>query len=169
MAFNRTGDIPVKIIATAVTDSKFKPEDTTRFDIVLQLEDLANPGMTDYFHMEVSGEYFKEKTRAQRAFDTLAEIGFKGGMEIARLDELIGIETTAHVEDSKPNDKGQTFKNVKWIGGTSLKAIDKSDAARRLAAIMGTAMPPVQTTAGTPTKPSPAKTAPVGNPFAPKT
>ena len=165
MAFNRTGDIPVRIIATAVTDSKFKPEDTSRFDIVLQLEDLGNPGMTDYFHMEVSGEYFKDKTRAQLAFETLEKIGFKGGMEIARLDELIGTETSAHVEESKPNADGKKFLNVKWIGGSNApKAIDKGDASRRLAAIMGTtgAVPPVQT------KVAPAKSATVGNPFAKK-
>ena len=166
MAFNRTGDIPVKIIATAVTDSKFKPEDTSRFDIVLQLEDLGNPGMTDYLHMEVSSEYFKEKTRAQLAFETLEKIGFKGGMEIARLEELIGTETSAHVEESKPNADGKTFKNVKWIGGSNApKSIDKDDAKLRLAAIMGKkATLPVQT----PAAPSPAKTATVGNPFAKK-
>jgi hypothetical protein len=114
--------------------------------------------------MEVSSEYFKEKTRAQLAFETLEKIGFKGGMEIARLDELIGTETSAHVEESKPNDKGVKFLNVKWIGGQTLKAIDKDDAKRRLAAIMGTtgAVPPVQT------KSAPAKSATVGNPFAKK-
>ena len=171
--FTKSGDIKVKITATMLAEPKFETAGPNGFDVCLQVQDVTDPNQSDWWRGEVSPNFgkgsFSDRTQAQITLATLEKVGFKGGNDLSRLDELIGVETTAHVEASADGK----YHNVKWIGtgGAAPKGIDMATAAARFKALMGTPgqAAPATTTAAPAAAaalaaPKPPKTVP--NPFA---
>ena len=166
--FTSEGNPKVKIVETVPAKSKFA-EAPDAFDICIKVVDINDENQWDWWRGEVSSNYGKgnhaSETQAQMTFDTLVKLGFQGGHDLSRLDELVGTETTAWIKASEPNESGKVFYNVRSItsnGDYAPKAIDLGDASNRLAAMMVGATAPAATT--TPA----ANAASVGNPFAPK-
>ena len=173
--FTKAGDFKVKIVETCLADPKFETAGPNAFDVCLRVETEDNQG--DWWHGEISHNYgkgnFASQTQAQITLERLAKLGFQGGNDLSRLDELKGVETMAHVEAS-PDGK---YFNLKWIGtgGAAPKGISMDEAAKRMKAIMGTApargvatAPEATTTSAAPvatTAPA-ATTAPRKSPFA---
>ena len=141
--FTKAGDFKVKIIATCLSDPKFDSAGPGAFDVCLHLEDTADSTQSEWWHGEMSQNYgkgsFSDRTQAQITMNTLEKIGFVGGQDMTRLDELIGKETIAHVDSSVSAKDGKTYFNVKWIGGggAAPTAISKDEVKRRMAALMG--------------------------------
>ena len=166
--FTKAGDFKVHIIATCLSDPKFDSAGPGAFDVCLHLEDTADATQSEWWHGEMSQNYgkgsFSDRTQAQITMNTLEKIGFVGGQDMTRLDELIGKETIAHVDSSVSAKDGKTYHNVKWIGGggAAPTAISKDEVKRRMAALMGSgAAAPAPATTGTGAA-TPANTKPVG-------
>jgi hypothetical protein len=162
--FTKAGDFKVKIIAQCLSDPKFDSAGPGAFDVCLHLQDVADATQNEWWHGEMSQNYgkgsFSDRTQAQITLGTLEKIGFVGGQDMTRLEELIGKETIAHVDSSMSKD-GKTYFNVKWIGGggTAPTAISKDEVKRRMAALMGNVAAPA-TSAPAAATAAPAK--PVG-------
>ncbi len=175
--FTKVGDIKVKIVETCLAECKFEQAASAGgFDVCLRVQDAD--GESDWWRGEFSPNYGKgkmaDRTQAQITMQALEGIGFAGGQDFSRLDELVGKETVAHVEASAPNAEGKVYHNVKWLGSGSSapKAIDKAEAARRMKAIMAQAGSATATAAATAGHPAAATTQPaataapkVKNPF----
>jgi hypothetical protein len=170
--FTKAGDIKVKVMATCLAEPKFESAGPNGFDVCLQVQDVTDPNQSDWWRGEVSPNYgkgtFSDRTQAQITLATLEKVGFKGGNDLSRLDELVGAETVAHIELSADGK----YHNIKWIGtgGNAPKAIDMATAAARFKALMGTqgqqqaAPATAPAPAPAPAAPKPPKTVP--NPFA---
>jgi hypothetical protein len=169
--FTKAGDFKVKITETCLAEPKFETAGPNGFDVCLHVQAVDDPGQGDWWRGEVSPNYgkgnFSDRTQAQITLGTLEKVGFKGGSDLSRLDELVGVETVAHVEASADGK----YHNIKWIGagGNAPKSIDMATAAARFKALMGApggagaAAAPAPAAAVKPT-PKAAKTIP--NPFA---
>jgi len=144
--FTKAGDFKVRIIATCLSDPKFDSAGPGAFDVCLHLEDTADATQSEWWHGEMSQNYgkgsFSDRTQAQITMGTLEKVGFVGGQDMTRLDELIGKETIAHVAETESKD-GKKYFNVKWIGGggATPTAISKDEVKRRMAALMGNVAP----------------------------
>jgi len=149
--FTKAGDFKVKIIATCLSEPKFESAGAGAFDVCLHLQDVADETQNEWWHGEMSPNYgkgsFSDRTQAQITLGTLEKIGFVGGQDMTRLDELVGKETIAHVDSSVSAKDGKTYFNVKWIGGggATPTAISKDEVKRRMAALMGGAAAPATT------------------------
>ena len=168
--FTKAGDFKVRIIATCLSDPKFDSAGPGAFDVCLHLEDTADATQSEWWHGEMSQNYgkgsFSDRTQAQITMGTLEKVGFVGGQDMTRLDELIGKETIAHVDATESKKDGKTYFNVKWIGGggATPTAISKDEVKRRMAALMGGVAP----AASAPATAAPTTTKPAGkiaNPF----
>jgi len=141
--FTQEGNPAVIIIETAVAESKFGGAEA--FDICLKVQHKDDVKQTDWWRGEMSSNYCKAAsmahlTQAAATFETLGKLGFKGGQDLTRLDELINVETTAWVKASDPTDDGKIFYNVRALasgGGRAPEKIDMGLAAARMKAIMG--------------------------------
>lgn len=142
MSFKRDGDIPCKITETCLGESRFDNVNAVGgFDIALKVEDASDNSQSDWVRMEFSTNFSKaknctDKTQAQMTLDTLQRIGFKGGEDLSRLDELVGVAATVHTAKS---DDGK-YINAKYIltgGGNAQKKMDAAEIKRRMAAIIG--------------------------------
>jgi hypothetical protein len=137
--FNKPGDHKVKITETCLAEPKFETAGPNGFDVCLHVQSLDDPNQCDWWRGEVSPNYgkgnFSDRTQAQITLGTLEKVGFKGGNDLSRLDELVGVETLAHVEASADGK----YHNIKWIGagGNAPRAIDMGTAAARFKALMG--------------------------------
>ena len=169
--FTKVGDIKVEIIEAVLADCKFESDASVGgFDVALHVQDDAGEG--DWWRGAVSSNYgqgkMSDRTQAQIPIKALEQLGYKGGDDFSRIDELVGVVTSAHVELSKPNAEGKQYHNVKWLGGggSAPAAIDKGEAARRYKAMMGGA--PSTTAAAHTAAPAAttASAAPKKNPFA---
>ena len=139
--FTKAGDIKVEIIEAVLADCRFESDASVGgFDVAVRVQDDAGEG--DWWRGAVSSNYgqgkMSDRTQAQITIKALEQLGYKGGDDFSRIDELVGVVTSAHVELSKPNAEGKQYHNVKWLGGGSAPAaIDKGEAARRYKAMMG--------------------------------
>ena len=140
--FTKAGDIKVEIIEAVLADCKFESDASVGgFDVALRVQDDAGEG--DWWRGAVSSNYgqgkMSDRTQAQITIKALEQLGYKGGDDFSRIDELVGVVTSAHVELSKPNAEGKQYHNLKWLGGggSAPAAIDKGEAARRYKAMMG--------------------------------
>ncbi|MFA6063938.1 MAG: hypothetical protein WC736_15225 [Gallionella sp.] len=161
--FTSAGSIMVKIDDVKFADPKFATG-ANDFDICIHGTSVADPNQSDYARLEMSQNYgkgnFASMTQAEISMKTLRALGFEGD-DLTTLKEQIYLkEVPFHVEESKPNESGKTFFNVKYIEtGAAVQEIDKATVNERVKALF----------AGVAAKPAPAAT-PVaaGNPFAKK-
>lgn len=145
MRFQAEGEFPVTIKAAMLAMPKFAkgPND---FDVCLQVEDAE--GHSDWWRGEVSDTYgkgsFSNMTQKEITLATLERIGLPDG-DLARVDELIGVETVAYVKASE--SKGVTYYNIRGLGsgGADVKPLDPDDAKRRMAAMFGVPAPAAAT------------------------
>ena len=141
MRFQAEGEFPVTIKKAQLSLPRFAtgPND---FDVSLRVED--NEGHSDWWHGEVSDTYgkgsFSNMTQKQITMATLARIGLPDG-DLARIEELIGVETVAYVKASE--SKGVTYYNIRGLGsgGADVTPLDPDDAKRRIAAMFGVPAP----------------------------
>ena len=168
--FTKEGTVKVTIKEAILADNKFHPEDTSKFDVCLFVEDAE--GESDWWHGEMSayipqqGAWNKDgKSQARLTIESLVRVGFEGGEDLSRIAELVGKETVATIKAVKSTDGTKTYYNVKSVGGggNAPKVIDVNDAQRRMAAIMGKPFPGASTST---TKPLPVinQSAPVKAP-----
>lgn len=169
--FTKSGDIKVRITSTMLAEPKFETAGPNGFDVCLQVQDITDANQSDWWRGEISPNFgkgtFSDRTQAQITLATLEKVGFQGGNDLSRLNELVGVETTAHVEASSDGK----YHNIKWIGtgGAAPKQIDTATAAARFKALMANpgAVAPVTTTPPVSTAPAAAaKPKTVPNPFA---
>lgn len=161
MRFQSEGEFPVTIKAAMLAMPKFArgPND---FDVCLQVED--HEGHTDWWRGEVSDTYgkgsFSNMTQKEITLATLERVGLPDG-DLARIEELIGVETVAYVKASE--SKGVTYYNIRALGsgGADVTPLDPDDAKRRVAAMFGVPAPAAAT------GPAPAAAPPAArrNPF----
>ena len=136
--FTKAGDFKVRITETCLAEPKFETAGPNGFDVCLHIQDAGDTTQGDWWRGEVSPNYgkgnFADRTQAQITLGTLEKLGFKGGNDLSRLAELVGVETMAHVEASADGK----YHNVKWIGtgGSAPKASDLNTAAARFKALM---------------------------------
>ena len=138
--FTKAGDIKVKIIETCLAECKFENAAAVGgFDVCIKVEDVADPAQTDWWRGEFSPNFgqgkLSDRTQAQITLQSLERLGFEGGQDFSRLDELVGKETVAHIEVSADGK----YHNLKWLGtgGNAPKKLDPAEAAKRMKAIMG--------------------------------
>lgn len=148
--FNQEGQIPVVIAEIIIAESKFNKNDPNAFDVAVGVQHRDDPNQGDYWHGEISSRLGKgnnaHKTQYQLTMEALHRIGYEGDtLDMGKLQELKGKETTAFVEGREYN--GKTYYDVKFLGSSFLpQAIDPNEAFRRLQAIqqgapMGTPPP----------------------------
>lgn len=141
MRFSAEGEFPVTIKAAMLAMPKFAkgPND---FDVCVQVEDAE--GHSDWWRGEVSDTYgkgsFSNMTQKEITLATLERVGLPDG-DLARIEELIGVETVAYVKASE--SKGVTYYNIRGLGsgGADVTPLDPDDAKRRLAAMFGVPAP----------------------------
>jgi len=129
MRFNSVGTFEVTIMEALISDPKFS-EEAGAFDICLRVQDAEEH--EDWWRGEVSGDYgvgnFADQTRAQSTAKTLKTIGFEHGLDLTKLDTLVGMKTTATTKT-----KDDKFFNISYLGGgDSPKAVDPNSIAEKM-------------------------------------
>jgi len=153
--FTSEGNPEVVIIETTIAESKFGGAEA--FDICLKVQKKDDDTQQDWWRGEVSGNYCKgsmsHMKQAAATFEVLGKLGFKGGQDLTRLDELKGVETVAWVAMTEKEDK--VYYNVRALassGGNAPEKIDMGLATARMKAIMdGATTTPAATTEEEPT------------------
>ena len=139
--FTSEGTFAVVITEACTAEPKFAQ--APAFDVCLMVQNKNDPSQEDYWRGEVSSNYgrgnFASQTQAEITFGTLVKIGFKGGMDISRIAELVGVETSATVKESTPSADGKIWYNVKYIGDSVSKPspLDAATTNARMQEIMG--------------------------------
>lgn len=134
------------------------------FDICIHGTSVADPNQSDYARLEMSQNYgkgnFASMTQAEISMKTLRSLGFEGD-DLTTLQEQIYLKQVPfHVEESKPNENGKTFCNVKYIEtGAAVVEIDKATVNDRVKALFAGGAKPA---------PMPTAAPAAGNPFAKK-
>lgn len=175
--FTKTGDIKAKIVEAILADCKFDNDrNVGGFDVALKVQ--AEDGENGWWQSAVSinipdGSWNKDReTNDKLTQRALAKVGFEGGADYSRIEELIGKDTVATVKEREY--EGKKYYDVKYLGdgGFGPKAIDKNEAILRYKKMMaggGSAAAAATTHAATTTssKPTPSATATTKkNPFA---
>ncbi len=167
--FTKAGDIKVKIIEAILADCKYDADKNVGgFDVALKVQ--AEDGEYGWWQSAVSvnipdGSWNKDRdTNDKLTQKSLAKIGFEGGADYSRIEELKGKETIATVKEREY--EGKKYYDVKYIGdgGSGPKAIDKNEAILRYRKMMAGAASGATDTTTTTAKPS--TTAKAKNPFA---
>lgn len=183
MRFQAEGNFAVIIRQAKLAEPKFaKPP---AFDVVIEVEDAE--GHKDWWRGEISQEYGKgnksSQTQAHITMETLTKLGLPGN-DLTQIGCLVNVQTEAWVTESKPNNEGKTFFNVRGLGGGGGEKIDEIDPGTlqaRIAALFGqpaaAAVTQAAPPAAVPTAAPAAKANPFGagspaparaNPFSPK-
>jgi len=168
MSFTKSGDIKVKIIEAILADCKYESDKNVGgFDVALKVQ--AEDGENGWWQSAVSvnipdGAWNRDReTNDKLTQKSLAKIGFEGGADYSRIEELIGKETIATVKEREY--EGKKYYDVKYLGsgGSAPQAIDKNEAILRYRKMMAGAS---SATATDSTTAKPAATAKAKNPFA---
>jgi len=169
MSFTKAGDIKVKIIDAILADCKYESDKNVGgFDVALKVQ--AEDGENGWWQSAVSvnipdGAWNKDReTNDKLTQKSLAKIGFNGGADYSRIEELVGNETVATVKEREYD--GKKYYDVKYLGsgGSAPQAIDKNEAILRYRKMMAGAASGATATDTTTAKP--AATAKAKNPFA---
>ena len=168
MSFTKAGDIKVNIIEAILADCKYDADkNVDGFDVALKVQ--AEDGENGWWQAAVSvnipdGAWNKDReTNDKLTQKALAKVGFEGGADYSRIEELVGKETVATVKEREYD--GKKYYDVKYLGsGSAPQAIDKDEAILRYRKMMAGANS--GTTSTTTTTAKPAATAKAKNPFA---
>ena len=167
--FTKAGDIKVKIIDAILADCKYESDKNVGgFDVALKVQ--AEDGENGWWQSAVSvntpdGAWNRDReTNDKLTQKSLAKIGFEGGADYSRIEELVGNETVATVKEREYD--GKKYYDVKYLGsgGSAPQAIDKNEAILRYRKMMAGAASGATATDTTTAKP--AATAKAKNPFA---
>jgi hypothetical protein len=171
MSFTKAGDIKVKIIEAILADCKYDADKNVGgFDVALKVQ--AADGENGWWQSAVSvnipdGAWNKDRDSNDKLTQkALARIGFEGGADYSRIEELVGRETIATVKEREYD--GKKYYDVKYLGdgGLGPKAIDKNEAILRYKKMMaGAASGALSPDAATTTAAKPATTSKTLNPF----
>jgi hypothetical protein len=168
--FTKAGDIKVKIIEAILADCKYDADKNVGgFDVALKVQ--AEDGENGWWQSAVSvnipdGAWNKDReTNDKLTQKSLAKVGFEGGADYSRIEELVGKETVATVKEREY--EGKKYYDVKYLGsgGFAPQAIDKNEAILRYRKMMAGAASGT-TARTTTTSEKPAATAKAKNPFA---
>ena len=172
--FTKSGDIKVKIIEAILADCKYDSDKNVGgFDVALkvQVEDGENGWWQSAVSVNIPyGTWNKDsETNDKLTQKSLAKIGFNGGADYSRIEELVGNETVATVKEREYD--GKYYYDVKYLGGGfAPQAIDKNEAILRYRKMMAGAASGATATDTTTAKPAatakPDATAKAKNPFA---
>ena len=164
MSFTKAGDIKVKIIDAILADCKYESDKNVGgFDVALKVQ--AENGENGWWQSAVSvnipdGLWNKDRdTNDKLTQKALAKLGFEGGADYSRIEELFGKETIATVKEREHD--GKKYYDVKYLGsgGFAPQAIDKNEAILRYRRMMAR-------NATDTTTEKPAATTKAKNPFA---
>ena len=167
MSFTKAGDIKVKIIDAILADCKYESDKNVGgFDVALKVQ--AEDGENGWWQSAVSvnipdGAWNRDReTNDKLTQKSLAKIGFNGGADYSRIEELVGNETVATVKEREYD--GKKYYDVKYLGsgGSAPQAIDKNEAILRYRKMMAGAASGATDTITA----KPAATAKAKNPFA---
>jgi len=138
--FTSEGNPDVVITEVTIADAKFA--DAPAFDVCIKVQDASDDSQEDWWRGEFSNNYGmgskSHMTQAQITIETLVKLGFEGGQDFSRLNELVGAKTVAWVAMSESN--GKTYYNVRALasgGSYKPEALDLKDAAERMKQILG--------------------------------
>ena len=166
--FTKAGDIKVKITEAILADCKYDSDKNVGgFDVALKVQ--CENGENGWWQSAVSvnipdGAWNKDReTNDKLTQKSLAKIGFEGGADYSRIEELCGKETIATVKEREY--EGKKYYDVKYLGsgGSAPQAIDKNEAILRYRKMMAGAS---GATATDSTTAKPAATTKAKNPFA---
>mgnify|MGYP000843538846 FL=1 len=140
--FKQAGDFEGKILEAIVAASKFKPDDPEAFDICLHIQGPEYGGMpqSDWWYGEISNEYgrgnYATKTQREITLANLERIGWEHGLDLSKLDTLVG-KTIPFSVVARAGKEKKVYFDVKYIGGSTFgpKRLDPAEAARRIAAM----------------------------------
>lgn len=139
--FTKAGDFKVKIIEAILADCKYDADKNVGgFDVALKVQ--AEDGENGWWQSAVSinipdGSWNKDRdTNDKLTQKTLAKVGFEGGADYSRIEELVGKETVATIKERDYD--GKKYYDVKYLGdgGFGPKAIDKNEAILRYKKMM---------------------------------
>jgi hypothetical protein len=139
--FQSAGNFTGKVLAVALAESKYNPDDPDAFDVCLQLQgpDLDGKQQIDWWRGEISGKYGRgnvsHKTQYQITMEALHSAGFEGSDLSGLEKQMVGKEINFKVEGREY--QGKTYYDIKYIGGGNYapKAITANVAAEKLARI----------------------------------
>lgn len=141
--FTKAGPTPVTIGNIVPAEPKFS-KDTNAFDVCICV--TGDDGAQDWARLEFSNDYgkgnFADRTQREISMETLHKLGWEGE-DLTELfadeHQLRGKRATVQVDESKPNDAGKTFFNVKYFitGGREPERISRESVAAKLAALTG--------------------------------
>lgn len=111
------------------------------FDVCLKLARTDNEAETDWWRGEFSQNFSKQKNKEHLrqcdiTMEALHNVGFEGHDLTTIAEQMVGKTIQITVKQGKPNAEGKAYMNV-YLGSYGPVALDKDEAARRVAAMFG--------------------------------
>jgi hypothetical protein len=123
-------------------DWRMKDAGPDDFDVCLRLERADNPAESDWWRGEFSQNYSRQKNKehlkqCEITMENLHGVGFEGFDLSTVAEQLVGKTVPITTKLGKANADGKQYMNVYLGGGYGPVAMDKDEAARRVAAMFG--------------------------------
>ncbi|MCK9326570.1 MAG: hypothetical protein M0P69_13850 [Bacteroidales bacterium] len=135
--FTSEGRFPVTITEALLTEAKFNETDQNAFDVCLHVE--TEDGQSGDWTGEISNNYgmgtMSDKRQSEITLITLKKLGWNHGLDFSKIEELVGVKTTATTKASTTGDN-KTYYNVRYLGDGNRKTkLNANDIAKRVAAL----------------------------------
>ena len=101
--FTSEGKFPVTITEALLTEAKFNETDPNAFDVCLHVE--TEDGQSGDWTGEISNNYgawapWSDKRQSEITLITLKKLGWNHGLDFSKIEELVGVKTTATTKAS---------------------------------------------------------------------
>lgn len=136
--FTSEGRFPVTITEALLTEAKFNETDPNAFDVCLHVE--TEDGQSGDWTGEISNDWgmgtMASKRQSEITLITLKKLGWNHGLDFSKIEELVGVKTTATTKASTAGDN-KTYYNVRYLGdgGNRKTKLNANDIAKRVAAL----------------------------------